>query len=220
MLVEINSGTEGSAGADAKHLSLPISTSSDPSTLGSLALFTLCSTEKSYSTPEVVERVRRLVMEEKADVCYCEPPGRPNCCLQHFIARGAIECFEWCMQTESPIDFTQLGSSGSSPLHLICSCDPPETAARLLAAIVERLELHPTDRVDWRQANRSGYDFLSRAAMAQRLHQFWPLLQNVPTFADAVEPIRIQSGVMYASDWEKLTEEDRKCFDTADMFWE
>lgn len=96
-------------------------------------------------------------------------------------------------------------------LHTLCVPSFPLDEARaVLEAIVFHIERHPLDVMDWGMAWR-GDVFIQVAARYGRLSAFFPVVRDLPFFADQVEPTCLKWLVM-AEDWEALSEEDKESF--------
>lgn len=70
-----------------------------------------------------------------------------------------------------------------------------EVLPRLLRAIVYRVQTHPGDNINWMQADACGETLLSLAARHQVLSLVWPLVREMPAFADALTPLSLQPNV-------------------------
>lgn len=163
--------------------------------------------------------VRRLVVEDGADVCARSNSARSRI-LHKLVEAGRVEAVKACLETPRAVDYTLNSNSfGSSVLHVACEGHLPATTnAALMRALVYRLETHPQDMVDWGQLNRDGRPVMGVAARYQRLHCLFPLVQHVPFFADMTERSRLD--VVWRWDWEALEEEERAgCFNVSGVTW-
>lgn len=147
--------------------------------------------------------------------------------LHWFVFSGAVECFEACLtvpglhrrQSENAasflyvdrIDFTVLNRQQQTILHMICEVACPATAKRLIEAVVEHLQTHPADMVDWSQKNRQGLSFIDCACVHQKLSLFWPIVKELPYFSDRAY-IVLDHHYVLESDWKNLSADDQSCF--------
>lgn len=162
----------------------------------------LCKTKIQDINPSLVKHW----VDAGADISFWDPiMNKP---IFHFlISHGLVECVNACLSTSDVIDFTSGDGWGWTPMHFVCpkSCGVME-AVSIMRLIVHRIETHPQDVVSWDKKSRDGYDFLSCAAKYQKLSALWPVVMNMPYFADHVDPIPLSKPV-WKYDWEELGDE-------------
>lgn len=107
---------------------------------------------------------------------------------------------------------------GSSALHLLCGRADPLEARAVLAVVVDRLQQHPVDAVDFGQERSGGMDFISLAAFLERLALFWPLVRDMPYFADSIDGIPLK-GKVYRWDWSALGVDEQSHFICPQKLW-
>lgn len=134
--------------------------------------------------------------------------------LHQFVLAGHLDCFVTCVETfPGSMDFSVQDLNGrNTVLDAICYTSVPDRVAlAMLRAVIFRLETHPGDVVQWWQKDYKEKNFLHHVVLCHRLAVFWPLLRNVPAFADVVDPIPLPV-VVFFSDWEQLRREEQLCF--------
>lgn len=176
-------------------------------------LIQLCcdrSNEKEEQ-PSDVEVVRRCV-KDGADVCQIVP-RRGKSIIQYFLLHRKTNCVSACLETSARIDFTVTdGEEGNSVLQAACHTRySDEETGLLIGKMVERIETHPLDVVDFSQMNTDGSDLVSLAAALHKLSVVWPIVKRQPHFDDRLDPLRL-SWRVWRSDWELLDEDERKNF--------
>lgn len=150
--------------------------------------------------------------------------------LHGLVAAGRVEAVTACLTTTAPLDFSLIIGMGyqQTVLHLLCASALPASAtAAMLAALVRRLQTHPLslgDKVEWLARDSFGKTFFDVAAWGQRLSVVWPLVRELPYFADffatgfptaanlpqesvamGVPPlVRLRPGTVWEWDWEAL----------------
>eukprot|EP00796_Vickermania_ingenoplastis_P007500 gene7500-5285_t len=157
-------------------------------------------------------------VQRRADLFLC-PTSPLHLCPRHhrrpllhqLTLLGRIPLLAACLTSPLRLDFTRCDSEGFTVLHLL-PCGATKSAAdveKLLTLLLDRIEAHPSDRIQWDQGDNWGRPFLVFATNWRRLPFVFPLLrQRVPFFRDATEPISISCGVR-RSDWAKLAAEDQ-----------
>lgn len=149
----------------------------------------------------------RACVKNGADIGFVHPDLYRKSLLDYFISNGLVECVAACLSTPSPIDFTAGDEWGWTPLHLVCvKRNSAETARSILQLIVRRIELHPNDKVSWGKVSEDGYDFISCAAKYQKLSAVWPVVRDMPFYADMLTPLNLTGG-LWLYDWEELGKE-------------
>lgn len=115
---------------------------------------------------------------------------------------------------QADIDYTRRSSRfGCSLLHLVAQSLvlSDEEAASILTAICEHVQRHHRDRIDWgRESTSVDEEFISLAARRQRLSLLYPIVREVPFYADRTAPIPLK--MVWTWDVEALDEEDRANF--------
>lgn len=163
------------------------------------------SKKSLYSAdPKVVEEY----VKDGADVLFWDPDmNRPL--LHHFVATGQVECVRLCLMSELMLDLTKGDNYGWTPLHYVCVLrNSNEDTIKMLEYFVERVESHPGDKVSWGQMSNDNYDFLSCAAKYQKLSVVWPIVREVPYFADLLHFIELTKSV-WKYDWEALGDQQK-----------
>lgn len=159
-------------------------------------------------------RVRRHVVTQEANILF-RGEFDDACILQCMLSEGPVNALEACLESPLPIDFTLLGGVAGAQrvmLDAILDREDEEEVMRVLRLVVDRLERHPMDVVDWGWVNEHHLmDFVSRAALRGFLGAVWGILQDVPYFADNTEGIFLRGGVV-AADWERLGEAEQRFF--------
>lgn len=192
----------------------------------------MCSDCKGNNTPDVTEALIALCHESswKPDieavrqyVCdganiFSSGSGLYESLLHTFIKECHVEGVRACLETASTLDFSVTGSHNQTVLHCLCQSQiENEDTAAMLRAIIERFETHPHDRINWLQRDEYGNDFLTSAAINQKLSLVWELVKDVPFFADLTDPIALTETV-WRWDWENLgNEKVYFCLDDADI---
>lgn len=155
-------------------------------------LIRLCRGTQWMPNPEDMEP---LVREGMADVCFKAPEMRQSI-LHEMVKRSNVEGVRVLLMTAQPLDFSTVERIDCSfgdyniqipLLHYICNCFHGEAiAVAMLKLLVERVNTHPTDHLDWGQKNTNGYDIIAQVVYSQRLSLFWPLLKQVSYFMPPV----------------------------------
>lgn len=174
-----------------------------------------------------IKDVEKCLRDPKVNVCFTDDDLKIySTSLHWFVFSGAVECFEACLTVptlyrhqnedeasflyEDRVDFSVLNRQRQSVLHMICEKTCPVTAKRMLSAVVHHIETHPADIVDWSQKNRQGLNFIDYACVHQKLSLFWPVVKDMPYYADQ-EQIQLHQKVS-PCDWGNLSSEDQSCF--------
>lgn len=129
--------------------------------------------------------------------------------LHTFVKRGNVEALEVCLSSSHVINFSLRDSYMCNPLHWMCDAmHSDETTLAMLWAVVQRIETHPQDLVDWGQKNGLGKTILVLAAETQKISLIWNVVREMPFFADAVEPLSL-GRLVWQWDWEALGTEQQ-----------
>lgn len=129
--------------------------------------------------------------------------------LSQLVVIADMDAIRACMETASHIDFSLTDGHGNTALHCICHENVSDSCAKeILSLFVLRLETHPLDICDWGKVNDHGDDFMSLVASRQLLSVLFPIVKNVPFYADSMEPIPISRRV-WEWDWEQLSAEEQ-----------
>lgn len=172
----------------------------------------LCEESDYHPNPELV----RACVQAGANILY-RGPEMPLCIFQHLMYRGSVEASLACLHTPFPIDFTIVCNTHWTPLHTPCDgVLKDEDTVTLLSAMLYRIETHPKDIVDWGRRNIFFKDVVSVAAEYQKLHVVWPLLANVPYYADFTTKIPIH-GIVWSADYSLLEDEDKESLDVGNV---
>lgn len=152
--------------------------------------------------------VRDLVgQDHAADVVFVDPL-RQLTLFAILVDRHEIPALVACLDSPLPIDFTA-EIHYRNVLLVLCSSDYSEEETRVaLQAIVQRLERHPMDKVDWGQLDCRGETMFQVAAEAQKLSLVLPIVRSMPYFADMAEPVHLSEA--WSWDIEALEEEERE----------
>lgn len=90
-----------------------------------------------------------------------------------------------CLEALMPIDFTLIDPvSKKTALHLLCTRTDAES---VLEKIVQRLETHPRDKVDWELLDGEGHSFLSCASANECLHSIFQVVSPLGYFRQAIQ---------------------------------
>lgn len=136
-----------------------------------------------------------------------KPSQLSDSVLHEFVRRGLIEHVRTCLLSPHDIDFTQRGRSGQNVLHVICSGSiRDEATSTMLHSIVQRIQSHPTDKVDWSQKDGDAMHLLAIAADNQKLSLIWKIIAEIPYFADQLDPFPLRPWV-WSWDWEALADD-------------
>lgn len=158
----------------------------------------------------------RDCIQRGADPLAKASPSAVSPMLHRLIVTSRLKVLRACLETPLALDFTTTDDSGRTPLHIIFdmfgftfyAADEKERevilrkqraiVAALLTAILERLETHPRDIVDWSLKDHREYDFLSLAAMRGQLSVVWPILleHKVEYFMGLEEPIPVATKLL------------------------
>jgi len=130
--------------------------------------------------------------------------------LHSVILSGDTEVLKVLLETPREVDFTATDPSGQSPLHcLLASCHSSaaggpsaERLEAMTSAILQRLEVHPKDHVNWGMKNADGHDFLSLAAKEGVLSYLLPLVKHQDYYRTAPRPFVLTAKPTSAEDWE------------------
>eukprot|EP00796_Vickermania_ingenoplastis_P007069 gene7069-5007_t len=130
-----------------------------------------------------------------------------------FACRGNVDCFGACLTTEHDIDFTMCQSwSQETVLHSICSASiSNEDTEEMVKLIVDRLEKHPRDKINWGQKDRWGSDFIVKAARNQKLSRVWKHVRKQPYFSK-LACFSIRLPIVWEWDWNALDAKDKRYF--------
>lgn len=109
------------------------------------------------------------------------------------------------------IDFTAVGKDGLTLFNYLAHVSgfSDEDVGTLLRAVVQHIEIHPKDTVDWGPRDFAE-EFIVMAARQQRLSLVYPLIKHMPYYGDKTVPIEL--GWVWRWDWEGLDEEEQKEF--------
>eukprot|EP00796_Vickermania_ingenoplastis_P007686 gene7686-5391_t len=155
--------------------------------------------------------VRRLV-EEGANISF-HPFNNSSTIFHRIMGDASIECVMACLETAHPIDFSLQDSVDCTVFHRLCHrSGPKEELRRILEVAVQRLEQRMDDGVDFSLVDSLwGLDFISMAAVEGLLPMFWPVLIDVPHYADNTDGIYLMRGIS-REDWEALGKENQQYF--------
>lgn len=145
-----------------------------------------------------------------ADVHF-QPESFERPILHQFLWNGDRTSVQVCFRSCPFLDFTTVDKYGYTPLHCLCYEQCPTTSTELLKLVIERLNTHPNDKIQWEQKDTNGHDFISWVAGYQKLSQWWPLLQAVPYFANSNQ-LYVISLEAEEHDWNQLTQDDQQRF--------
>lgn len=168
--------------------------------------------EESKWVPEL--QVLRECVEDGADVLYT-PDIEFRIPILHKLAYlGNVEAFRQCLETRRNLNFDLL-CEGDTVMHYLGESNEMsyrgEQTVAMVRAVCDRLALHPNDRLDWSLKNEHDKDFLDLVCEKQLLCLVWPIITDVPYFADYTSPIPL--CVVWSWEWEALGEEERAYFD-------
>lgn len=129
-----------------------------------------------------IEEVQRCVEAggnvNSSDSC-CDP------ILNRFLYGPSVKAVEACLKTKRPIDFTDVGSDGWTPLHFLThSPNSPEVSGRMLRLIVERVSEHPEDNIVWNHTDNRGQTFMESSDRLGKRSVFEEVLKDVPFFRE------------------------------------
>lgn len=136
--------------------------------------------------------------------------------LFHYAIKGNCETLAVCLKTARALDFTQtMAPLQYSLLHLLARAEnvEEETVTMVLHSIIDHLEQHTDDLIDWGQANEEGHSCISVAAHHGRLSAWWKVMKErgVKFFALHEGPIPLTLPVQ-AHDFNRLPPVDQKGF--------
>eukprot|EP00796_Vickermania_ingenoplastis_P011421 gene11421-7925_t len=169
----------------------------------------LCKLSWSVAAHPDAESVRKCV-SNGADVMKLNPVGN-YILLHYFVEHASIECVEACLSTPQPIDFALRDPSGNTVLHCLCHRCDQGSIESVLRLVLERLDKHPEDTVNWRRKDRHGHTFLSIAARWKVLARAWITLKESGKCSLLTVPIQLTCKV-HESDWNQLLEDDKAAF--------
>lgn len=159
-----------------------------------------------------VEDVRQC-LRDGGDLHFV-PPGMGSwSLLEAIVLSGKTDLFTVCLEAAPyPLQFSVGSTQHDSVLHILASSNRISTseAVRMMGVLCQRVERHPLDVVQWEKKGSNGEAFLPLAARHQRLSALWPLVKEMPFFADKVE--RFTLPLAWSWDLEALSEEDREMF--------
>lgn len=166
-------------------------------------LISACRSAHWQPTPSSIQPF----IDDGADITIPAVEGKS---ILHCLAQdGCLPIIQLCLSSSSPIDFTRLDVMSCTILHHLCDYSvEAEKSAAILRLIVQRLETHPQDIADWSQKDIQGRDFIRAAAFHQRLSLFWAIIQELPFFADTLEPFNLSCQTVWKWDWENLMAHD------------
>lgn len=174
----------------------------------STELAALCKRSSATASYEAVKRY----IDSGADPHYREESSMPMPILHTFIEAGNVGAVKACLSTSKRVDFTLTDKRcRKTPLHCLCQLSlSDEKTAAMLQLVVERLEKHPDDRIQWVQEDDEGSEFLSCAARNQQLSLVWSIVRDVPFFAEQTEPLTLLR--VWEWDWNALGRDEQVCF--------
>lgn len=155
----------------------------------------------------------RNAVERGLDVFYTPSPQDPPL-LHQLVLKGKVHTLDSVLEASTIIDFTTTDTiHRRTVLHCAVHADQDDHISEaMVAALVGHLSRHPRDTVDWEQRDAAGKAFLQYCVENQCLPFLWPILQDVPFFAD-------QDTVLinyYIWEWDleqvRKTEGEESCF--------
>lgn len=152
-----------------------------------------------------VEKVKEYVWMD-ADILFLDPIVGTTP-LSQFVWKGDVDAVKACLKATRTIDFTLQDVLGWNLFHCLAEAHhPPSVGKQILEALINRINNHPEEKVDWRQRNSKGNDFITTVAEKQKLSWVWPVLKNnqVSFYCKSVEPVPITCPVQ-RSDWDQLS---------------
>lgn len=169
------------------------------------SLVQLCSDCQWHPDAEIL----RDYVDGGVDIFF---PAEGSRVFHKLLSLGQIDCIKVCLDTARTLNFSVKDNPvGRNPLFLACECACSDLVARdMVKHIVLRSELHPKDIIDWGGVDDRGWDFVNCAAYYQRLALFLPLVNNVPFFADRMEPYPL--SLVWEWDWNALKDEHKRFF--------
>lgn len=126
-----------------------------------------------------------------------------------------IDAVRACFTTSKRIRFDTLTERGfTGPLEVICDpASDPSRAVELLTALMQRLQTHPQDTINWNESVRQdnySHSVLSAAAKAQRLSRLLPLLPPLTAGAGPFEKSALSLSAVWPSDWHAIPQEQQQ----------
>lgn len=140
---------------------------------------------------------------------------RKRSTLHTLVALGLTRVVEVVVNREEELDLTGKDYDNCTPLHLVCTVCPELEVRSMLKLFVERLEKPQLlTKLDWEQKNDDDEDFIGAAVRHRRLALVWPVVRDVPFFADKMPKSIELSSKLDPNDWSQLDQEDQDCFCT------
>lgn len=155
----------------------------------------------------------RACVREGADIFFSRDPMEEQCILCQLVSHCHVEAFMACIESCGALHFaSKCGRNAETVLHCIASttCLRASEAAAMVRAICGHIERHPGDRVEWGAENAHRKTFLDLVSQHQLLSTVWPIVRDMPYYADETAPIPLP--VVWEWDWEMLGEEDQSFF--------
>lgn len=164
--------------------------------------------------PPPIEDAQRWILCG-ANICF-RPQSQDMPILHYWVWKGNLDLVNVCFQSPNSIDFTATSvATSSTPLHFVFyDSDGVKRKSRddimkLISAIVNRLNTHPTDQVDWDKKNKWMVDFMNLAASNYMLSCVYSAVRTY------YEPKKHQISLLMKpqlDDWNALSPEDRLAF--------
>lgn len=167
------------------------------------ALISLC---QKYQYHPNLEDIQKCV--DDGALVYVEDVDAMRPVLNGLILAGEVDAVRICLSSKLPINFTFGGMEEQTPLHAACfmSVSDEHTAA-ILDLIVERIQTHPEDQIDWGKPNFDGQEVLSFASKYQKISILWPRVREFPYYSDRTAPFSFP--YVWSTDWNTLLKEYR-----------
>eukprot|EP00796_Vickermania_ingenoplastis_P009988 gene9988-6971_t len=164
----------------------------------------------------ILEEARQCV-DDGADVMIKATHFFDRPLLATSMAKLPIDFSEILLRAQHPIDFTAVDSTGFTVLHFIPMVKENEGVARLLHLVLNRVQQHPEDRIDWTLQTMFYNAPTDYAAIHSHLAVWVKILVHdrpVAYFTQAgrdAHRISIREKVS-KKDWEQLPPEDQNRF--------
>lgn len=179
----------------------------------------LCELVKEYTITGVLDiDTLRECVSAGADVMYTAESRTEGLVLHKLAIDGHTEGFLTCLETARDINFTLVSNVGPSKGQTVLqylagkSCSEcVEGRVSMIKGIVDHIQRHPNDCVDWECRTRSGVDFINLVAQNHLLRHLYPVIRVMPYYQDQESPIPLSE--VWRFDYEALDETEKEELD-------
>lgn len=169
---------------------------------------------RKAKVPLEVEKVRDLV-RGGADIFYTPDKYEADPILHQLVRGGEVEAFLVCLEGPKDLDFTVSDTMWNTVPQCIAQSTriSVRDIQRMMEAVVQHIERHPCDAVNWSNQNNDGKDFVDLAAENELLSVLYTVVKDMPHFSDQTEPMALKA--CWVQDVAALDDVDRAAFDVS-----